>query len=122
MALMLYVKLQNLNENYEKVFLFALLLCAIGAAAQPGRRKPNWTTTDPDVHDPVIARGEDGRFYIFSTGMNVGVMSSADLKEWKMERPALPETPVWAKDTVPPSYQLRQEGMDCYRITSYISR
>lgn len=88
-------------KTMRKVFLFALLLCAIGAAAQPGRRKPNWTTTDPDVHDPVIARGEDGRFYIFSTGMNVGVMSSADLKEWKMERPALPETPVWAKDTVP---------------------
>ena len=57
--------------------------------------------TEPDVHDPVIARGEDGRFYIFSTGMNVGVMSSSDLKEWKFEPSALSKTPEWAMDTVP---------------------
>lgn len=56
---------------------------------------------EPGVHDPVIAQGEDGRFYIFSTGMNVGVMSSADLREWRFEAPALPETPAWAMDTVP---------------------
>lgn len=57
--------------------------------------------TEPDVHDPVIAQGEDGSFYIFCTGMNVGVMSSADLKEWKFEPSALSETPAWAMDTVP---------------------
>ena len=54
----------------------------------------------PDVHDPVMAKGEDGRYYVFSTGMNVGVMSSADLKEWKAEPSALSETPQWAVDTV----------------------
>jgi len=34
----------------------------------------------PDVHDPVMARGEDGRYYIFSTGMNIGRLSSTDMK------------------------------------------
>ncbi len=56
---------------------------------------------NPGVHDPVIAQGEDGRYYIFSTGMNISVISSSDLKEWKFEAPALPETPTWAMDIVP---------------------
>ena len=54
----------------------------------------------PDVHDPVMAKGEDGRFYIFMTGFNVGVISSADLKEWKPEPAALKEVPAWAKEEV----------------------
>lgn len=59
------------------------------------------TFTHPRVHDPVMARGEDGRYYIFSTGMNVGVMSSADMTEWRFEPSVLKETPQWAMDTVP---------------------
>lgn len=64
-------------------------------------RRPMMDVRNPDVHDPVMARGEDGRYYIFSTGMNVGVMSSADMVEWRRERSALKETPTWAMDTVP---------------------
>lgn len=56
---------------------------------------------NPDAHDPVMAKGEDGRYYVFATGMRVGVMSSADMKEWRMEQPALKEVPQWATDTVP---------------------
>jgi arabinan endo-1,5-alpha-L-arabinosidase len=55
----------------------------------------------PNAHDPVMALGEDGRYYCFMTGMNVGVLSSVDLKEWRQEPSALPETPQWAMDTVP---------------------
>ena len=29
----------------------------------------------PPVHDPVMAQGEDGKFYIYSTGMGIGCMS-----------------------------------------------
>lgn len=65
------------------------------------RRMPRFDALDPDAHDPVMAKGEDGRYYCFTTGMNVGVMSSADLKEWRREPSALKETPAWAKDTVP---------------------
>ena len=42
--------------------------------------------TYPDVHDPVMAKGDDGRFYVFSTGMGVSVMSSSDMKTWKKEK------------------------------------
>ena len=55
----------------------------------------------PNAHDPVMAQGEDSRYYCFMTGMNVGVLSSADMKEWQQEPSALPETPQWAMDTVP---------------------
>lgn len=54
----------------------------------------------PDVHDPVMTKGEDGKYYIFSTGMGVNVMSSSDMKEWKFEPSVLKEIPQWAMDTV----------------------
>lgn len=70
----------------------------------------------PDVHDPVMTQAEDGRYYIFSTGMGIGAMSSADLKTWQREpgvffmkfpehevnpMPAThPDVPQWAVDSV----------------------
>lgn len=56
---------------------------------------------EPDAHDPVMAKGEDGRYYCFTTGMNVGVISSDDMETWRREPSALKETPQWATDTVP---------------------
>lgn len=96
----------------KKLFILcALLSSAIAGYSQAdtqkkeaNKRRADWMSRpmkNPGVHDPVIALGEDGRYYIFSTGMNVGVMSSADLEEWRFEAPALPETPAWAIDTVP---------------------
>lgn len=64
------------------------------------RTRPRIDMRHPDVHDPVMARGEDGRYYIFATGMGVGVMSSSDMKEWQFEAPVLKEIPTWAIDTV----------------------
>lgn len=55
---------------------------------------------EPNAHDPVMAKGEDGRYYCFMTGMNVGVMSSADMETWRFEPSALPATPEWAKEEV----------------------
>lgn len=58
----------------------------------------------PPVHDPVIAKGEDGRYYMFSTGMGINVMSSDDLNAWKKEQPVfdvMTGIPLWAKDSVP---------------------
>lgn len=51
--------------------------------AQPAH---HFDATYPDVHDPVMAKGEDGRYYIFSTGMGIGVMSSTDMKTWRQEQ------------------------------------
>ena len=68
--------------------------------SQQARRRPRFDSHHPDVHDPVMARGEDGRYYIFATGMGVSVMSSADMKEWQFEAPVLLQAPTWAMDTV----------------------
>ena len=79
--------------------LYGIFFEVINHATQQRRMFPI-DALHPDVHDPVMAKGEDGRYYIFSTGMNVGVMSSADMKEWRAEPSALSETPKWAIDTV----------------------
>ncbi|MBR2359213.1 MAG: family 43 glycosylhydrolase [Bacteroidaceae bacterium] len=95
----------------RKQILFALYaLCTLASIAQQSttqtstsqeQRRPRFDSLNPGVHDPVMARGEDGKYYIFATGMNVSVLSSPDMKEWTRERSALPQTPAWAVDTVP---------------------
>ena len=54
----------------------------------------------PDVHDPVMARGEDGRYYIFSTGNGIGRLSSTDMKSWNPEMGVLSPIPQWAIDSI----------------------
>lgn len=80
-------------------FLISLvsLFCILAVSAQP---RFHFNEKYPDVHDPVMAKGEDGRYYIFSTGMGVGVMSSTDMKTWKREKPVFDNAPQWAVDTV----------------------
>jgi len=96
----------------KKLLTLTALLLSLNALAQPAspdstrqRRRPrmNWNQpmTDPDVHDPVMAKGEDGRYYIFATGSGVSVLSSEDLKTWKRERPVLDGAPEWATKQVP---------------------
>lgn len=55
---------------------------------------------NPDVHDPVMAY-EDGRYYIFNTGMGIGMLSSDDLKTWRQEKSVLDAALEWAKMQVP---------------------
>ncbi len=83
-----------------KLAMLALLNIPLGLQAQRHRPQSDFTTDTLMVHDPVMAKGEDGRYYLFMTGMNVGVISSADMKEWKSEPSALPETPAWAMEEV----------------------
>lgn len=86
----------------KNIVAWMLLLVSTSLSAQNNqRRMPRFDTQNPDAHDPVMALGEDGRYYCFMTGMNVGVISSPDLKNWQPERSALPQTPAWATDTVP---------------------
>lgn len=75
----------------------ASLLLAQEAPGNHGRHIP---TDNPDVHDPVMARGEDGLYHIFSTGMGISVMSSPDMKAWLHESPVLSPIPSWATDSV----------------------
>lgn len=74
------------------------------ATAKPRGRFPRMDmdalNNDPNVHDPVMAY-EDGTYYMFTTGMGVGVMSSKDLKSWKFEKAPLSPIPTWPKEYVP---------------------
>ena len=56
---------------------------------------------DPSAHDPVLAKGEDGRYYCFSTGLNINVLSSADRVTWRKERPVFWLAPAWTTNAVP---------------------
>lgn len=69
-------------KNLLLVNLF--LFFSIMGTAQP---RNMFDAENPDVHDPVMAKGEDGRYYIFSTGHGIGVMSSSDMKTWRREQP-----------------------------------
>lgn len=79
--------------------IFFLLFAPFSGVAQDNHRF-FFNENNPDVHDPVMARGEDGRYYVFSTGMGIGVMSSADMKTWRRERPVFDHAPEWAVDSV----------------------
>ena len=82
------------------VCIAALLVCgAFTAVAQPHRY--HFDPKHPAVHDPVMALGEDGRYYIFSTGMGISVMSSSDLEVWRKEKPVFGREDLqWAHDSI----------------------
>ena len=83
--------------------IFMACFLSINAQESTRNRRPNrasFTTTNPDVHDPVMARGEDGKYYIFATGMGVATLSSSDMKTWKHEKSALSPIPQKATDSI----------------------
>lgn len=54
----------------------------------------------PIAHDPVAAEC-DGRYYVFTTGFGISVMSSDDMKNWTREDPVFAKAPRWAAEAVP---------------------
>jgi arabinan endo-1,5-alpha-L-arabinosidase len=57
-------------------------------------------TLQTPVHDPVMIKA-GSVYYLFCTGFGISVFSSADLKEWKKEKPVFDKAPQWAIDTIP---------------------
>lgn len=84
--------------------LTTISIALIGCVSYAQEHKhPPFDAKLPGVHDPVMALGEDSRYYVFSTGMGISVMSSSDMKTWSREKPVFdPRTsiPQWATDTV----------------------
>lgn len=52
------------------------------------------------VHDPVMIKQGD-KYYLFCTGWGISCFSSADMKNWKKEKPVFAAAPQWAKDAIP---------------------
>lgn len=63
---------------------------------------PPFSTTEPMVHDPVMAY-EDGTYYLFATGENLQEMTSTDLKTWTVDPDGILQgkIPAWTHDSVP---------------------
>lgn len=87
----------------------SLLICSATAFAQeasqsqPRRERPPRQMVDikdPMVHDPVLIK-EGSRYYLFATGNGINVLSSEDLKTWKVEPSVFSEGPQWAVDLIP---------------------
>lgn len=64
------------------------------------RFRHEFDPVNPDVHDPVMAK-ENDRYYMFTTGWGIGMMSSDDMKTWKEEKAPLDPIPEWAMTPVP---------------------
>ncbi len=73
---------------------------AVNSKKKEGHRHFTFDADNPDVHDPVMAY-ENGRYYLFNTGMGISMLSSDDLKTWHREKNVLDPAPEWAKEPVP---------------------
>src|SRR5581483_11905547 len=54
--------------------------------------EPQGPTTDPQIHDPVMAK-EGDTWYVFGTG--IATLSSKDLKTWQREPAVFTSAPEW---------------------------
>lgn len=77
-------------------------------------RRFHFDPSNPDVHDPVMAF-EDGKYYVFNTGMGIGVLSSDDLKYWRREKGVFEQAPEWAKSLIP-SYRGHTWAPDILKV------
>lgn len=81
------------HMNRTIIILSALVLATNILNAQPqGNRTGEFEY--PNAHDPVVAEC-NGRYYVFTTGM--GIMSSTDMKLWRMDGRVLDKIPQWAE-------------------------
>ncbi|MBQ7156235.1 MAG: family 43 glycosylhydrolase [Bacteroidaceae bacterium] len=97
----------------RKLFFFLGLAFVHTAAAQDfvlGR------SSDPNVHDPVMAR-ENGKYYIFSTGMGIDVLSSDDMKNWTREAPVFKFVAKHEDPPAPGEHRRRDFVMDREKST-----
>lgn len=70
---------------------------------QPQRKRPPRQMVDlkdPLIHDPVLIK-EGSRYYLFATGNGIQVLSSEDLRTWKVEPSVFNKGPQWAMDLIP---------------------
>lgn len=90
--------------HLKALFLISLIFAGAASVAQTTakakRQRPEFNASSPVVHDPVMIKHGD-TYYLFCTGQGITVMSSPDLKEWKMEKPVFDHAPRWAVNLIP---------------------
>ncbi|MAT72044.1 MAG: arabinan endo-1,5-alpha-L-arabinosidase [Planctomycetaceae bacterium] len=83
---------------FHKRTLCLSLLAAAAVAA--GTTTALAQTTDPMVHDPVLAT-EGDMHYLFGTGRGIQVYSSPDLKTWTPAPAVFDAAPTWVAKLLP---------------------
>ncbi len=85
----------------RKIFIIGFLVSAFTATAQQQVRVGTISPTQQTpVHDPVMIK-QGNTYYLFCTGFGISVFTSADLKNWKKEKPVFEAAPKWAVEAVP---------------------
>ena len=67
---------------------------------RPASRTVGTEFRNPMVHDPVMIK-EGNRYYLFTTGNGVNVLSSSDIETWRVEPSIFEQGPQWAIDLIP---------------------
>ena len=76
--------------------------------------------TNIPVHDPVIIK-QDSTYYVFCTGMGISIWSSADMQNWKKEKPVFDKAPQWALDAIPGfKGHIWAPDISYYNVTYYL--
>lgn len=90
-------------------FIFSIVSIVLSACSGNGIMQedneedgPQFTTTSPVVHDPVMAK-EDGMCYIYCTGNGITQLTSPDMKSWTVQKPVFDELPAWVTKELPPA-------------------
>lgn len=86
----------------------------LAGVRQQKREFPANDSAQPDVHDPVMAY-ENNKYYMFTTGFGIGMLSSDDMVNWKIEKAPLDPIPSWAKEVVP-SYKGHTWAPDVQKV------
>lgn len=89
----------------SSILLGTLVICIGSHITASSEEHPQKTylpknTKELPMHDPVMAF-DNGRFWIFSTGMGIDAHSSDDMKTWRRESSILNPFPEWAVEYVP---------------------
>ena len=93
-----------IRTNLHLITLSVTMMISNVALAQEQngeeRKIREFVTSNPMVHDPVMAR-EDGVYHIFATGMGIQRMTSKDRKNWQVKAmPVMTVIPKWTRDSV----------------------
>ena len=93
-----------IRTNLHLITLSVAMMISNVALAQEQngeeRKIREFVTSNPMVHDPVMAR-EDGVYHIFATGMGIQRMTSKDRKNWQVKAmPVMTVIPKWTRDSV----------------------
>ncbi|MBC7399724.1 MAG: family 43 glycosylhydrolase [Mucilaginibacter sp.] len=92
----------------SKLVLTLLLACSLKTMAQQpaatdrsrGRFKVGDVTTDPNVHDPCMAK-EGDTYYVYFTGGGIQVWSSKDMMTWTKLPSVFSVAPEWVAQKLP---------------------